>query len=56
MFFDNPHLLALLVSFHRERLFESGSRVREAAPPARPARSIARTERRAPRRETSVRA
>jgi hypothetical protein len=30
MFIDNPHLLALLVAHHRERLIEAGTGVRRS--------------------------
>jgi hypothetical protein len=33
MFIDNPHLLALLVAHHRERLIEAGTGVRQTERP-----------------------
>lgn len=39
MFVDNPHLLALLVAHHRERVIETGTGIR------RPARRLRRQRR-----------
>ena len=35
MFIENPHLLALLVAHHRERLIEAGTGVRQSERPMR---------------------